>query len=326
MNIDPPYATDDPSVSADWLELVALLSGDQLARLDLITDAAEIAEDTESEDIADDDTAGEALIETVTEEIRRRNDALNSDAYPFHISKNGEVLRLKSIFTYGHYTYLACLIINHSWTSGKLLDPSKLTKAELHSARNQFETLTAVAAVGLASGPSFLLGTNRKGAQGLLERISHLCDHVSEVRARNELHPAAPVAANDDGVDVIAVEVENDGPPHRSFWLCQSAAGANFSDKPMINEIERFMEIWFEVTPARTYGAIFFPAIVSDQVAIYQSRRLGHLSHRLRMPLYAQRGSEQISADQTLIHFVDDVNAPVTWLNDYFERAVGGII
>lgn len=325
MNIDPPEKNSGEVALADWLELVATLSGDRAANLDLIADAADIAEDTEIDDIADDDAANEALIEAVTEEIRRRARVLHEAAYPFRMSANGEVLHLKNDLTYGQDAYLACLVINHSWTSGKLLAPTKLTDAEAREARNHFEILTAVAAIGIANGPAFLLGTNRRGAAGLLQRVSEICAHVGEGRARAALDPAAPARANDDSVDVLAVETENDGPPHRSFWFCQSAAGANFDSKPIINEIEKFMEIWMEVRPAHTNGALFFPAIVDDNFLRYNTRRLGQMYHRLRLPLQAQRGFELLAADAALLHYVDDVNAPKVWLSTYLARAGRGV-
>ncbi len=211
-------------------------------------------------------------------------------------------------------------MISHSWRSGKLVEPASLNADELGDARTQFEVLTAVAAVGLATGPSFLLGTNRAGAQGLQDRISYICNTVGEGRGRAALHPAAPAVANDDGVDVLAVHSEVDGPPHRTFWFCQSASGENFSNKPIINEIEGFLEIWFAERPANTNGALFFPSTLETVRAIYLTPRLGHLCHRLRMPHYAQIGFSMITDDSDLIKYADDVSNPVDWLNQCFRR------
>ena len=318
--IHPPCESEDPSVLADWLELITALSREHIGRLDLISDFADIAEDTEFDDIAASGTIREALIEAITEEIGRRQQALDSGAYPFEMSANGESLYLKQELTYGQYTYLTCLIIVHSWRSGKLIPPTKLTDAELQNARGHFEILTAVAAVGLSNGPSFLLGTNRGGAIGLLKRIEHVCETVGEGKSRAVPDPAAPLAANDDGVDVLAVEMEADGPPHKNFWFCQSASGANYIDKPIVNEIKKFLEIWFEVRPANHRGALFCPALFSQKQARYLTLQLGHLCHRLRMPHYAQKGFEMIGQNKELINYVDDLQVPVNWLTAYLER------
>ncbi len=319
--IDPPQESDDPGELADWLELIALLSTERAARFDLVLNAIEIADDAENEDIAAADEASEALVESITEQLRQRKTALTDVAYPFEVAANGEALHLKSDLTYGHRTYLTCLVISHSWRSGKLLPPVSLTNQELRDGRNHFEVLSAVAALGVSGGPSFLLGTNRIGAQGLLERVRSVCEQVGEGMARAEVHAAAPQAANDDKVDVLAVELEVDGPPHRNFWFCQSAAGANFRDKPIQNEIERFMEMWFHERPANTQGAVFCPAAMTSAELLYETRRLGSIFHRMRMPHYAQEGIQILGRDPNLLQYVDNIEAPSVWLDAYLERA-----
>ena len=318
--IDPPLVSDDPAVLADWLELITILSAEQAGFLSVVLDSADIAQDAEIEDISANDISRDLHAEAITEAIFARRTALGPDAYPFEMSANGECLHITPNRTYGHSTYLACLMISHSWRSGKLVTPASLSNDELTDARIQFEVMTAVAAVGLASGPSFLLGTNRAGAQGLRDRIAHICNTVGEGNAREVLHPAAPAAANDDGVDVLAVHQEIDGPPHRTFWFCQSASGENYPNKPIINQIDGFLDIWFSERPAHTSGALFFPAAVETVRAIYLTRRLGHLCHRLRMPHYAQIGFAMISENVDLIHYVEDIYSPVTWLDQCLVR------
>ena len=320
--IDPPLASDDPAVLADWLELVTILSAEQVGHLSVVLDSADIAEDAEIEDIAANDITRDLQAEAITENILSRRTALGPDAYPFEMSASGQSVHVTPNRTYGHSTYLACLMISHSWRSGKLVPPASLSAEELTDARTQFEVLTAVAAVGFASGPSFLLGTNRAGAQGLQDRIAHICNMLGEGRAREVLHPSAPAAANDDGVDVLAVDQEIDGPPHRTFWFCQSASGENYTNKPINNQIDGFLDIWFMERPANTNGALFFPAAVETIRAVYLTPRLGHLCHRLRMPHYAQKGFSMINENGELIHYVDDILSPVTWLDECLVRIV----
>ena len=157
--IEPPLVSDEPEVLADWLELVTILSHAKIGYIDHVLDSADIAEDAEIEDIAAHDVLRESLVQTISEEVVRRVSALGTDAYPFVISVNGESLHLRDERTFGHLTYLSCLLISQSWRSGKLMSPARLTEEELRNARNHFEVLTAVSAVGLATGPSFLLGT-----------------------------------------------------------------------------------------------------------------------------------------------------------------------
>ena len=321
MNIDSPRASDDPSVLADWIELVAVFSQESRALFDQIIDATGIEEDTEGIDIAEEDARTEALIESVIEAITVRAEALKSTAYPFRISNNGKVLEIFPQLGYAHHVYLASLCIHHSWRNGKLFDPLKMTPDELQEGRNHFEVFTAVAALGISKGPTFLLGSNRNGAQGLLQRIQRICETVGEGRAREVLHQDAPIHANDDGIDVLSVELENDGPPHRNFWFCQSATGANYKVKPVINEIERFLEIWFENRPVNCKGALFVPAMLDAKTVNNDTRRLGQLYHRLRMPHYVHNGFRVFRAEAHLLEYVNDIQAPIQWLDRYLERA-----
>ena len=318
--IDPPHASDDPSVLADWIELAAVLSPEKIERINVVLDATGIALDAEVEDIADGDTARDELAEAIGEEVITRQSALGPDAYPFQISRDGESLSLLSTRTYGHSTYLACLMISQSWRSGKLVAPARLTPSELTAGRTQFEVMTAVAAAGLSGGPSFLFGTNRSGPDALQARVTFACEVVDEAKGRETLHSAAPNWANDDGVDVLAVELEVDGPPHRGFWFCQSASGMDYEDKPILSVIPGFLEIWFAEQPANPKGALFFPATIATPRATYLTRRLGHLCHRLRMPHYAQRGFDLIDRNKATIHFVDDMASPIAWLDACLAR------
>ena len=318
--IDPPLDSDEPEDKLDWLELVALFASEKTVHIDSVINALEIAEDQEAENIADADVGIETIQNDIAEEVQQRTNALGEESYPYQISSNGETLKLRQGLTYGHKTYLACLVLNHSWATGKLVPPWKLNGPEIRAGRAHFEVFSAVAALGLSGGPSFLLGTNRANAEGLLARIAQVCERVGEGSARPAVHEDAPDAANDDKVDVLAVEMENDAPPHRSFWFCQSAAGADFVNKPIVNEVDRFLELWFFDRPTNTSAAVFCPALLTQTQVNYHTRRLGQIFHRLRMPLHAQRGFALYEQNADLLNYVDDANAPCTWLDQYVER------
>ena len=148
---------------ADWLELVAVLSPDGIANLDLLSDAFDFSEGHRKREHCG-RRSREAQIESVTEQFKSRLGALEVDAYPFSISNNGERINLAKDMSYGQSAYIICLLLNHSWHDGKLLPPSKLTSSELSNGRTMFEVLSAVAAIGYADGgPSFLIGSNRSG-------------------------------------------------------------------------------------------------------------------------------------------------------------------
>ncbi len=321
MSLDTPLEADDFSELVDWLELESLLSLCGVAKVKLIENALGISSDDEEKDIGLRDEQCEILNNGISEEVKRRVTSLGETVYPFNITRNGDALVRRNNVGYGASTYLISLVINHSWTNGKLSPPSKMTDAELNEGRNHFEVLATVAAIGMTRGPGFLLGTNRAGAEALLDRIRHICLVSGEGRARDALHPAAPQNANDDKIDIISVEMEPDGPPARRFIFGQSAAGADYENKPIRNEIKRFIDIWFDRGPANTEAAMFIPALLGENELDYHTRRLGHLLHRLRMPLYAQTGATLLAANAKLANYVGNINSPIAWFDEYVHRA-----
>lgn len=320
MGLTSPLEADEVYDLVDWLELSAILSADCVARLDLIADAFDIGQETENEDIGHEDAKSESIANDLAGEILRRKQALGDDVYPFDISPNGEILKAKNVENYGQSTYLASLVINHSWSSGKLEAPARLTHNEQRTGRIIFEVLSAVAAVGYARGPAFLIGTNRGGANALLGRVQTICEIAGEGHARPAPLEEAPPMVNDDGVDIIAISKEADGPPARSFVFGQSAAGADWVQKSIRIEVENFLATWFDRQPANCEAVIFIPAAPSVLVKTRQSRRLGHILDRLRLPRYAEQGATMIRETDDLLYFVDDFETPINWLNDYFHR------
>ena len=82
------------------------------------------------------------------------------------------------------------------------------------------------------------------------------------------------------------------------------------------------MEIWFDKRPANTKGALFFPATIKNPDAVYLTRSLGHLCHRLRMPKFAQSGFNLINKNNALLHYVEDLCQPNKWLDLCLQRIV----
>lgn len=317
-------STDDDELSlADWLELTAFFAKSRTVNLDEIENAFDIEQDVEVIDIAENDADEEGRAVDLAEEIKRRSDILKKN-YPFAISDNGEQLSYDPDFSFGGLSYLVSLIISNSWSSGKLQAPLRLTAEELRVARDIFEIVSVLAALGRTGGPAFLIGTNRAGAEALRLRIEHICDVVGEGRARGVVPAAAPAAANDDGVDLIAIEQEPDGPPQRRFSFGQSASGQNFKGKPIANLIPGFLDIWFETAPRNTEAVMYIPAILSQHDLRYYNGRLGHMMHRPRLAAYSQVGFELLQQNADLLHYVDNTNAPREFFDRYIHRLDAG--
>lgn len=275
----------------DWLELNALFDAQGRGYVDQIINSFDFEADFDDPDVADADAAEEDIRNRIAAEVERRRRNLGN-SYPFDVYSVGEIIRYTGCETHGRLAYLVSLLAEHSWKGGLLSGDSRYNGVEQVALRNAFEVIAALAAAGYTRGPAFLIGTNRSGAVALLQRVQEICDHVGEGRARPAVEDFAPPNANDDGVDVIAVQLEQDGPPHSGFYFCQSASGANFREKPITNEIPNFVETWFEIAPVNRRALVVVAAMLSRSELTRQSRRLGHILHRDRVPFYADIGAE----------------------------------
>lgn len=321
MTLASPRSDATRAELADWLELNALLSETGTAHTDVILNALGIEQDEENDDFGQSDVEKEQIIEGISEAIRERQEALTENAYPFSMSQNGEKLVFVSQDNYGHKTYIICLLISHSWASGILSGQLKMLACELLMGRTCFEIISAVASIGIVTpGISFWIGSNRSKASGLHRRLVEICNEVGEVRARPTVEDAAPVNANDDGVDVLAVAFEIGGPPHRQVVFGQAASGADFKKKSMKADMEGFMDIWFSVRPTNPQAALFVPAFLELNDRRYFSKRLGHVYHRLNLPAYAERGFSEFTKNETRLRYVDDVELPVRWIDQCLQR------
>jgi len=322
MSVDAPTEADDYVVLTDWLELVALFSERHRARIDLIAGAFEIGEDTCVEDIGVADQESEDHSDHLSEEVSRRSEALTEDAYPFVMSDNGEELFLKPNLTYGHKAYLASLIHEHSRNSGKLSGDHKMSNREAARGRDLFEIFAVFAMHSFcADGQTFHIGKNRSNQQGLLAMLSTASAIIGEgiVEELANVPDFAPVEVNDGGVDIIGVQQEHDGPP--GIWhFGQSAAGADYISKSADTEVRSFCRIWYSTAPATVRGIMLVSFMMDRHEAERQSPRLGHVLHRLRLPLHALKGKALYDNDNSKVHFVDEPESPCQWLDDYVRR------
>lgn len=323
MSIDAPTKADSVLVLVDWLELVALFAENRRAKLDAILGAFEIGADTCLTDIAEDDAFEEDYYSLIADEVAKRAGALDDDAYPFEMSENGEMVTLRAELTYGQKSYLMSLIHDNSRGSGKLSGNSQLTKIEAAQGRTLFEIFAVFASHGFCDGGhTFYIGSNRRGAENLLQILDQACLIVQEGVAEKyaNLPVDAPDAVNDGGVDVIAVHQEPNGPPHRCWHFGQAAIGANFTAKSAISALKSFDEVWFSTPPANRAGLMLIGPYLADNVLGFQTRSLGHILDRMRLPKYVQRGRGHFDNDNTKVHYLDDPEAPCVWLDNYLNR------
>ena len=329
MGIASPLPAESIEQLVDWLELSAVLCASRV-RLDALTGALGIAADNDNarlDDMGDFDTRDQridSLLSEVFTEIERRKHALK-DAYPFSVSSSGEAFRIASDLNYGSYAYLVCLILHHHWSgSGKLEGEFRATATELAEGRNILEVFGVFALHSVVEyGHVFYVGRNRRSQEGLLEILQSACDAAgtaASTRHPQDIPAFAPKAPNDDQVDIIAIHAEPDGPPPRNWTFVQVAAGKNYPDKGLAGHMNRFFANWFSMPPVGFVTVMAVPYLVDADRLEGDTRELGSIYHRLRLPRRALEGYSRYEATRNGIHFVDDPRAGCSWFEAYQAR------
>ena len=329
MGIASPLPGESVEQLVDWLELSAVLCAGRV-RLDALTGALGIAADNDNTSVDDvgnfdaRDQEIESLLSGVFREIERRKHALQ-DAYPFSISSNGEVFSIACDLNFGGYAYLVCLVLHHHWSGfGKIEEPFKATRRELDEGRNILEVFGVFALHSVVEyGHVFYVGRNRHSQEGLLRILQSACEAAgtaASTRAVADIPNFAPEAPNDDQIDIIAIHPEPDGPPPRNWTFVQVAAGKNYHGKGLSGHMDRFFDNWFSMRPVKAITAMVVPFLADKDTLEGDTRSLGSIYHRLRLPKRAQEGYTRHTNSPGRIHYVDEPCIGCDWLDAYRAR------
>jgi hypothetical protein len=299
--ISAPSTEDHPTVLADWLELQALASRDQQARILSLSDLKDITQDSEAEDIADFDADVDAIVSRVTSEIQNRIEILG-ESYPFRINDDGTLLTLENTHPVGPAVYIFCLLMSHITHSPLLEDFDLATEAQ--TGRNIFQICATLSAAGWCDGPAVSFGWPRLDQTGFAAKLEQTYAAFGDGKPRATPLPGAAPHIKDGGIDVIAWRPAVDHLPGTFYLLGQVASGHNWKTKTVLKDIDSFHWAWFEIQPtSQATGAMFVPFCVTDpsdadnsinqDILIsrmqFITKEFGNFIYRYRLPFYAAR-------------------------------------
>ncbi len=235
--LELPNDFEDVLALADWMELIALESGDRNASAGDLVNALQIP--------AGKDKANELSLEVMVE-IEDRIDA-TGDAYPFHLY-HGRVLQTKDNL-HEYVAYLFCLILSYfGWEQikGASINPRLL-----------FEELACIAARQYIRGEVVQFGTGRRasGVSAFSEAVEHLCRKLGEGKG---IRTTETLSKNDDHVDLVAWRDFQDGRPSKLILFGQCATGANWDSKISELQPEAFWSHWMLEGQISPLGRSFY--------------------------------------------------------------------
>ncbi len=279
-------AEPDFALAADVIELTALLSPEKRGLVAELVSALEIGQD-EYEDLDEmirvrdriaDDTAGE--LESRACQLR--------DAYPFTLANNGSTLALIEDANWGRTLYVLSLILSHLPSEGSpVLERAGLAPKddEIIHLRRWFQYCAAAGVAGEIGGDAWAFGWPRPDGSAFLEKLKRIWAHLKDGDVRASPSVGSPSHVKDDEIDIIAARPSCDGLQGFPIILGQVASGNNWRAKPLRSHADHvFYPEWFNTTPAsQTLVYHIIPFVVDPVFFRRETRRLGHLMHRVRL-------------------------------------------
>lgn len=275
------------SLSADWLEILALARPQQFATDGDISTANDILEDraavtadedagflNEDPDIVDPGT--ERAIDAVFEEVASRKKILGS-AYPFDldIAKRRLIISVAKpsddlIVEQARAIYIACLYM--TGVRGGLINAKAAGLQADPDMGNAFQICATIAAAGYMSGDAYWFGHPRPDQTPFMDAVRKLAGFLQATAA-----PAPPAGetlyAKDGGIDVVAWRDHHDGRPAKLIMYGQCASGMDWVGKPVTGKVNR-MEGYYTLKPSKHW----IPALLTP-FPLYSEKEN---SHRLR--------------------------------------------
>lgn len=290
------------SVSADWIELLALAraegfatDGDILQPNDILEDRAAPLPEGAAGAVAEDpdivDQGVEPVLDSIYEELAFREKVLG-DAYPFELEIGKRNLKLSTVgisddpvIQQGRLIYLACLFMSaarigliNTTAGGIKTDPT---------IGNLFQICATIAAAGYVGGDAYWFGHPRPDETPLLQAVTTLASLLS-ARAALQAPEGETRFAKDCGIDVVAWRDHRDGRPAKLILYGQCASGMNWEGKPVGPKVNR-MDAYYTSTPSKHW----LPALLSP-FPLYMDKEYAHglKTEETRMGFYRQIEAE----------------------------------
>ena len=234
-----PSLDAEPIEFTEWLEIAAFLSETGRAPLVLVVADQEVEEEAEPTDLVAEDQSREGVLTAVKRLVWQRARDLG-DAYPFKLT--GGQLRLVDDLNVAQHLYLYALVVSHGAPSGILDGCVDLSRGGV---RDLFEAAASFMLAGAAGGPAYIIGGNRRGGVGFLEKLREVYAEMGDGTVVDTPPAGAPADPNDDGVDVVSWSDEATPPPRVRYFVGQAATGENWVSKNTRSDVDLWHRRWF---------------------------------------------------------------------------------
>ena len=268
-----------------------MLSSDCEALRKDIEEALELGGD----EVADEESQDryESIATNAVNRIYERKTILESE-YPFDVDSAGDTVWFTmNQESLGHAAYVLSLILsNLPAVTPILLEPIVCpSKNEIARFREDFQYLATAALAAEVGGPAWSFGFPRLDKSGFHSKLREVWSKIRDGTVN--AHPSAPRDPKDDGVDVFAAKIWEDGLPGFLLLAAQVATGRGWKEKSVKSQIrDIFTKRWFSPEPATDiipYHIIPFARgdlEFRDDVVV-----LGNLLHRLRVPIRVEEAA-----------------------------------
>ena len=295
------------SLSADWLEVMALARPQRFATdrdlttpNDILEDRAAVVTDDELEWPENDpdivDHAAEQALDAVFEEIANRKRVLQA-AYPFGLEVADRRLKIEvsepsgdESVDQGRAIYVACLYMTA--LRGGLID-ANAAKLQVDPAMgNAFQICATIAAAGYMCGDAYWFGHPRPDRTPFMEAIRKLVELLRQGTPAGAAPLGETLFAKDGGIDVVAWRDHHDGRPAKLIMYGQCASGMNWIGKTVKGKVDR-MDSFYSLKPSQHW----IPALLTP-FPIYCEKEN---AHRLRNEEAIQGFYRQTEAEMGVI-------------------------
>ncbi len=278
--------TPNNGLAADLLELTALLAPDKRALIGELTSALEIGQD-EYENVDDVFQIRDRAANGAATEIETRARQLD-EAYPFSLDATGSVLTFDGSENWGNTLYILSLILSHLPSEhSPVLERAGLVpaKADVVKLRRWFQYCATASVAAEIGGDAWAFGWPRPDGSAFLDKLKQIWLHLQDGDVREARLPSTPSRVKDDEIDIIAARQSVDGLHGFPIILGQVASGHNWRSKPLRGHADHvFYPEWFSTTPAsQTLVYHIIPFVIDPDLFRRETRRLGHLMHRVRL-------------------------------------------
>lgn len=315
----------DFALAADLIELSAFTAPDGRALLSELTSALEIGQD-EYENLDDVVLTRERVTTETAVEIETRARQLG-EAYPFSLDENGSMLTFEAGANWGRTLYVLSLVLSHLPSErSPVLEQGGLLPSdeEVTKLRRWFQYCATASVAAEIGGDAWAFGWPRPDHSAFLKKLKAIWSYLRDGDVRDEPLPGSPEHVKDDEIDIIAARLSCDGLHGFPIILGQVASGNNWRSKPLRSHaLEVFYPEWFSNLPAsQTLIYHIIPFVVDRAAFRRETRRLGHLMHRVRLCSRALEAHQSVDRGAPLrIEGTDAFNEVNCWAAEYRMRA-----